>query len=73
VENYGRLELAVADALREIVGPVEASVLEKKLPDHYAPAFMMPPSQALLFALRQVVPDVADAVLRRSGTLYHAS
>jgi hypothetical protein len=33
---------------------------------------MMPPSQALLFALRQVLPDVADAVLHRSGALYCA-
>lgn len=73
VEDYLRLEIAVADALREVVGPVEASVLEKKLLEHYAPPFAMPSSQALLFALRQVVPDVADAVLRRSGALYRAS
>lgn len=72
VEDYGRLESAVADALREIVGPVEASVLEKKLLEHYTPPFKMPPSQALLFALRQVLPQVADAVLQRSGTLYRA-
>jgi hypothetical protein len=73
VENYSRLERAVADALREVVGPVEASVLERKLLEQYAPPFAMPPSQALLFALRQVVPGVADAVLQRSGTLYRAS
>ncbi len=73
VENYSRLECAVADALREVVGPVEASVLEQKLLEHYAPPFMMPQSQALLFALRQVLPDVSDAVLQRSGTLYRAS
>ena len=73
VENYARLELAVADALREIVGPVEASVLEKKLLEDFVPPLTMPSSQALLFALRQVVPDVADAVLQRSGRLYHAS
>jgi hypothetical protein len=70
VENYTRLERAVADALREIVGPVEASVLETKLLEQHTPPFAMPSSQALLFALRQVVPDVADAVLQRSGTLY---
>ncbi|MGH9522871.1 MAG: MEDS domain-containing protein [Terriglobales bacterium] len=73
VQDYSRLERAVADALREIVGPVEASVLEKKLPAHYAPPLAMPPSQALLLALRQVLPDVADAVLQRSGALYRAS
>lgn len=70
VQDYSRLERAVADALREIVGPVEASVLEKKLLDHYAPPLAMPPSQALLLALRQVLPDVADTVLERSRTLY---
>jgi hypothetical protein len=70
VEDYVRLERAVADALRQVVGTVEASVLESKLLEHYAPPFTMPSSQALLFALRQVVPDVADAVLQRSGTLY---
>jgi MEDS: MEthanogen/methylotroph, DcmR Sensory domain len=73
VENYVRLERAVADALRDVVGEVEASVLEKKLLEHYAPQFAMPSSQALLFALRQAVPDVADAVLQRSGALYRAS
>jgi hypothetical protein len=73
VQDYARLERAVADALREIVGPVEASVLEKKLVAHYAPPLAMPPSQALLLALRQVLPDVADAVLQRSGALYRAS
>jgi hypothetical protein len=73
VENYFRLERAVANALREVVGPVEASVLERKLLESYAPPFAMPSSQALLFALRQVVPDVSDAVLQRSGTLYRAT
>jgi hypothetical protein len=72
VQNYLRLERAVADALREIVGPVEASVLEKKLLEDYAPPLAMPSSQALLFALRQALPDVAGAVLQRSGTLYRA-
>ena len=73
VEDYLRLEHAVADALRDVVGPVEASVLERRLLDHYAAPFAMPSSQALLFALRQVVPDVAGAVLQRSGALYRAS
>jgi hypothetical protein len=72
VQDYARLERAVADALREIVGPVEASVIEKKLLEHYAPPFAMPSSQALLFALRQALPDVASAVLQRSGALYRA-
>jgi hypothetical protein len=73
VQDYTRLERAVAEALREIVGPVEASVLEKKLLEDYAPTFATPSSQALLFALRQALPDVAGAVLQRSGALYRAS
>ena len=73
VEDYTRLEAAVAEALREIVGPVEAGVLEQKLSEHYVPPFAMPASQALLFALGQAVPDVASAVLQRSGDLYRAS
>jgi hypothetical protein len=73
VENYLRLERAVADALREVVGNVEASVLENRLLEHYAPPFSMPSSQALLFALRQAVPNVAQAVLQRSGALYRAA
>jgi hypothetical protein len=70
VQDYTRLEQAVADALREIVGPVEASILEKKLLAQYAPPLAMPASQALLLALRQVLPDVADTVLQRSRFLY---
>jgi hypothetical protein len=72
VQNYTRLKRAVAEALREIVGPVEASVLETKLLEHYAPPLAMPSSQALLFALRQALPDVASSVLQRSGVLYRA-
>jgi hypothetical protein len=72
VQNYTRLKRAVADALREIVGPVEASVLEERLLEHYAPPLAMPSSQALLFALRQALPDVANSVLQRSGALYRA-
>jgi hypothetical protein len=73
VQDYTRLERAVAEALREIVGPVEASVLEQKLLEHYAPPLAMPSSQALLFALGQALPEVGGAVLQRSGALYRAS
>src|ERR1700726_4287323 len=53
VEDYSRLERAVADALRGTVGPDEARVLESQLLSHYRPPFNMPRSQALLLALRQ--------------------
>ena len=73
VEDYGRLERAVDDALRETVGPEEAPVLESRLLSRYRPPFKMPPSQALLLALRQFLPTVADPVLHRSRDLYAAS
>jgi hypothetical protein len=73
VEDYARLERAVADALRETVGPDESRVLEDKLLSHYPGPFHMPRSQALLLALRQVLPRIADDVLLRTGTLYQMS
>lgn len=72
VEDYARLELAVSDALREIVGSDEARVLEDRLLAVLPTQFHMPRPQALLLALRQSLPVVADAVLRRSHTLYKA-
>lgn len=73
VEDYARLERAVADALRETVGPNEASVLEEQLLSRYCAPFQMPRSQALLLALRETLPQVADSVLTRSRKLYNAS
>jgi hypothetical protein len=73
VEDYARLERAVADALRETVGPDEARVLESRLLSSYRPPFNMPSAQALLLALRQLLPTVADSVLQRSRNLYAAS
>jgi hypothetical protein len=73
VEDYARLERAVADALRETVGSDEARVLEEKLLSAYSQAFKMPRSQALLLALRESLPKVADSVLTRSRKNYHAS
>jgi hypothetical protein len=72
VEDYSRLEAAVADALRETVGPDEAIVLTDRLLSQYQAPFQMPPAQALLLALRQTLPTVADAVLQRSRNLYAA-
>ena len=70
VEDYSRLERAVADALRETVGSDEARVLESRLVADYRPPFDMPPAQALLLALRQFLPAVADPVLQLSRKLY---
>jgi hypothetical protein len=73
VEDYARLERAVADALRETVGADDARVLEEQLLARAPSPFQMPRSQALLLALRDTLPVVADAVLTRSRRLYLAS
>jgi hypothetical protein len=73
VEDYARLERAVADALRDTVGPDEARVLEGELLSQYEAPFNMPRAQALLLALRQVLPAVAGPVLQRSRDLYTVS
>ena len=73
VEDYARLGHAVADALREAVGTEEAGVLEDRLLSEYRQAFDMPRAEALLLALRQVRPTVADRVLQRTGELYATS
>jgi hypothetical protein len=70
VEDYARLERAVAEALRETVGVDEAQVLEGRLMQNHAAKFHMPRAQALLLALRQSLPQVADAVLGKSRTFY---
>jgi hypothetical protein len=73
VEDYARLERAVADALRQTVGANDAQVLEQQLLANFPQDFQMPRSQALLLALRESLPDVADSVLARSRELYHGS
>ncbi len=71
VEDYIRLERAVSNALRHTVGEEDASVLERDLLSDKSSGIRMPRSQALLLALRESLPDVAEAVLKRSRTLYH--
>ncbi|MGB8988834.1 MAG: response regulator [Candidatus Sulfotelmatobacter sp.] len=73
VEDYSRLERAVSEALRDAVGPDESRVLQDRLLSRYPGSFHMPRSQALLLALRQTLPLVADDVLQRSNTLYRAT
>jgi hypothetical protein len=72
VEDYARLERAVADALRDTVGADEARVLEEQLLSRLSSPFQMPRSQALLLSLRDTLPLVAEAVLTRSRKLYQA-
>jgi hypothetical protein len=73
VEDYSRLERAVAAALRETLGPDDAAVLEGRLLQAYKASLDMPRSQALLLALRETLPQVADTVLARAGKAYRGS
>jgi hypothetical protein len=73
VEDYARLERAVSRALVETVGIAEADVLEGRLLGRDPGRFHMPRSQALLLALRDVLPEVADRVLERTRRLYATS
>jgi two-component system, NarL family, response regulator NreC len=73
VEDYARLERAVADALRDVVGDDSARVLQRRLLARAPSPFQMPRSQALLLALRDMLPVLADSVLTRSRNLYWAS
>ncbi len=70
VEDYARLEAAVAEALRETVGPDEARSLEEQILTRFGAPLRMPRPQALLLALHQALPQVADAVRQRSRALY---
>jgi hypothetical protein len=60
----------VAAALRDTVGADEARVIEQQLLARAPSPFEMPRSQALLLALRETLPVVADSVLSRSRKLY---
>ena len=73
VEDYARLERAVADALRETVGPDEARVLEDQLLSDYRPPFNMPRPRHCSWHCVRFSRLVADAVLQRSRKLYAAS
>lgn len=70
VEDYARLTSAVAEALRETVGPDEARSLEEQVLTRFRAPLGMPRPQALLLALHQALPQVADAVRQRSRALY---
>ena len=70
VQDYARLERAVAAALRQTFGEDEARVLEEQLSPRGHNAFKMPRAQALLMSLRDTLPQLADSVLARSRKLY---
>jgi MEDS: MEthanogen/methylotroph, DcmR Sensory domain len=73
VQDYARLERAVAEALRETFGEDEARVLEEQLSSRSAVPFQMPRAQALLLTLRDTLPHIADSVLALSRKRYNDS
>jgi hypothetical protein len=73
VEDYSRLERAVAAALGETLGSAEAAALEGQLLQRYKAPLDMPRSQALLLALREALPQVADTVLAQAGKMYRGA
>jgi MEDS: MEthanogen/methylotroph, DcmR Sensory domain len=72
-QNHSHLIPVEDYALRETVGADEARVLEDKLLVRAPSPFQMPRSQALLLALRETLPVVAESVLTRSRKLYHGT
>ena len=73
VEDYSRLEKAVAAALSETLGAADAEVLAGQLLQSYKAPLDMPRSQALLLALRDNLPQIADTVLAKAGKMYAGS
>ena len=73
VEDYARLERAVADALRETVGADEARVLEGRLLSELSASIRHAPSASVAAGIASgSSPTVADPVLQRSRNLYTA-
>ena len=73
VEDYTRLERAVASAYDEIFGGGrDTSDLRHALLQHYPRPAAMPDAEAAMLAVREFVPGTADAVLASARRHYHA-
>lgn len=71
VDDYDRLDTAVARAYDETFGTGEDSDVLRRLMATAAPVeTVMPEAQAALFALGRLTPLVADAVLERARRHY---
>ena len=71
VEDYARLERAVAGALREKFGVTDAAALEAQLLTKFESPLKMPRAQALLLAIREALPHLADGILKQAKQLYN--
>ena len=74
VEDYARLEYAVEQAYDEVFGGrQDAGDLRRALLQHYPRLAAMPDAEAALLALREYVPETADAVLASARRHYETS
>jgi DcmR-like sensory protein len=72
-DDYDRLDRAVDRACRDVFGPWgEARALRDLIVSRRPVTPHMPVAQSALFALRDLAPDIADAVLDRTRHHYHA-
>jgi hypothetical protein len=71
VEDYARLDRAVTSAFEEVFGSGKnAGDLRHAFLQHYARPAAMPDAGAALLALRELVPDTADALLASARRHY---
>ena len=66
-ENYVQHRLAVNRAIAEVVGEIRGTLLQS-LSSWKGPQCELPSSQALLFWVRETLPEKFDAVLERART-----
>ena len=74
VEDYARFDRAVERAYEDVFGGGEdATSLRHAFLQHYARPSAMPDAEAAILALREFVPDTADAVIERARRHYAGS
>jgi hypothetical protein len=74
IEDYARLEQAVARAYADVFGPVgDGQALRDVLVADYAPASAMPDAEAAILAAREFVPTAIDSLLAAARQHYHGS
>jgi hypothetical protein len=74
VEDYSRLDHAVASAYEEVFGGgKDARDLRQAVLQHYARPAAMPDAEAAILALRELVPATADAVITSARRYYDSA
>ncbi len=74
VEDYGRLERAVARAYVDVFGSAnDPDALRRTLVACYKRPAAMPDAQAAILAVQALVPTAADLLLERAGHYYYST